>query len=148
MMGRRSYTSKPTEPVSFDLDGVQFVATGGVKLLELCELAQVADVDSASVEGAAALGQFFRSLLGQDYDRFRVHCREHGTDPDTLLQIVADVIEAVSERPTRRPSDSADGPPTTGRTWRVHSADGSWREEVLTPEREAELRAAVDRAAG
>jgi hypothetical protein len=85
---------------------------------------------------------------GCDYDRFRVHCRHHSTDPDTLLQIVSDVMEDVTDRPTGLPSDSASGQPTTGRTWRVHSPDGTWREEVLTPEREVELRAAVDRAAG
>jgi hypothetical protein len=155
-MSRRQYTSKPAAAVEFDLDEVHFVAAGGLSLLEVMELARFADVDTDSPEGAVAVGDFFRGLFGCscervhrtgcEYDRFRRHCRAHGTDDDTLMGIMQDIMGARSGHPTQRPSVSADGPPTTPPTLRVISSDGSLREEPLTLEREAELREAVQRA--
>jgi hypothetical protein len=147
MMGRQ-YTSKRGQPVEFDLDRVHFVASGGMSMLELFEIARLADVDADSPEGMGALADFFRTMLGDDYGRFREHCRVHATDGDTLVQIMQDVMEAATDRPTVPPSDSASGQTSTGPTLRVRSPDGTWREETLSPERAAELRAAVDRAAG
>ncbi len=144
MTARKSYTSKPAEPFPFDLDGVAFVVPGGVSLLDLCEMARLADVDATSPEGAAALADFFHDALGDGYERFRLHVREHHTDPGTLVDIMADMIEATTARPTRRPSDSSDGPTTTGPTLRVISSDGTVREEQLTPQRVAQLRAEAE----
>lgn len=146
----RSYTSKRQAPRSFELDGVQFAASGGVSLLDLVEVARMADADAASPEGVAALGDFFEAALGRDgYRRFRSHCREHGTDPETLLAIMEDLVEDVGGRPTQRPSPSADGLPAAGTTSRVVSfSRGTVTEMPLTAEREAELRAAVEQAAG
>lgn len=146
-MGRQ-YTSRVRVPVEFELDSVRFVASGGVSMLELFELARFADKDTDSPQGMGALADFFRALLGGDYDRFRAHCREHATDEDTLMTIVRDVMEASTDRPTVPPSDSVSGQTSTGPTLRVRSSDGTWREEALSPERAAVLRAAVDRAAG
>lgn len=149
----KSYTSKPRAASAFDLDGVEFATSGAVALLDLVEVAKMADSDGASPEGIAALGEFFESALGKDeYKRFRKHCREHGTDPDTLILIMQDLVEAVGENPTQRPSSLPAGPPATGLTSRVVSrSQGTVVEMPLTPEREAELRAAVtsaERAAG
>jgi hypothetical protein len=39
---------------------------------------------------------------------------KHQPDADDLLRLVANIVSGVTERPTVRPSDVSDGPPTTG----------------------------------
>lgn len=112
----KSYTSKPKlAPYEFDLDGVHFVASGGVALLDLSELARLADVDVESPAGAAAVAQVFESFMGDAYAQFKAHCRRHQTDPDTLMAILQDVVEYVTRFPTERPLTRSPGPqPTPG----------------------------------
>jgi len=146
----REYTSKPRparEPIQ--LDGVEFHPGGGVSMLDLFELARYGDIDSASPEGMAAIGAFFRELFGPaEYPRFRKHCSEHSTDEETLLQILTDIVEEGSARPSDRPSDSQDGSTATGPMSKVVSLSRATVVEMpLTPQREAELRAAVQQAA-
>lgn len=119
----RSYTSKPTKPIDFELDGITFTATGGVAMLEMLELAKYSDLEADSPEGAAALREFFVSVLGDEYDRFRRHTAKYKTDPNTLVTIVGDLIEEFSAVPFESPSASPDGPPTTGPSLRVVSSD-------------------------
>lgn len=142
----REYTSKPRD-VSFTLDGVTFTPAA-MSLLDFADLARYADLDVDSPEGLAQLGQFFTDVLGEDYDRFRAHCAAHRTDGATLLEVISDILTDVAGFPTRRPSDSSDGPTNTAPTLRVISSTGGFREEQLTAEREAELRAAVEAATG
>lgn len=137
----RRYTSSG-KPAEFELDGVEWTVPG-VNLLDLLELAGVADLDADSPEGLAAIADLFRNIMGEQYGAFKAHCRNHNTKADTLLDILTGLIEDASDRPTKRPSDSADGPPTTGRTWKVISSDGTVTEVPLTPEKEAELRLAA-----
>ena len=145
----KSYTSKPGQPVSFDLDGVTFTTKGGASLLELSEVARLADTDLVDPAAAAAISGFYRSALGgPEYQRFRDHVSKHGTDPETLMHIMQDLVEEVGSTPSQRPSPSTDGQTATGSTYRVVSDSAGVREFPLTPERQAELRVAVDRAAG
>ena len=107
-----SYTSKGAKPpFEFEIDGVPFVCTGGVSLLDMSELAKLAEVDVESAEGAAAIAELFKGALGRvEYDRFRQHTRTHHTDPDTILEIMKDMVEHVTGGPTRRSNSSAVGP--------------------------------------
>lgn len=113
----RSYTSggRPV-PFDFELDGVEFVAAGGVQVLEMSELALHAEEDPTSAAGQAALAAVFRNALGDDYDRFRRHCRQRGTGQDTLLQIIRDMVEHLAESPTTPSGSSSPGRPNTGGT--------------------------------
>lgn len=120
-MTRRSYTSaaakqSPDAPkLEFDLDGVTFVGDGRISMLDLSEFARLATkgVDSGSAEGVAILADVYLSLLGDStYQKFRVHCREHGTDGGVLVEILGGLIAEEADRPTSRPSDSSDGPPS------------------------------------
>jgi hypothetical protein len=117
-MTKRSYTSKPRQAppaISFELDGVTFVAEGDLSPVDAMEFARLAGrgVDSESAEGAAAVGDILLFTLGEStYQAFRRHCREHRTDEETLMAIIGDLLTAFAERPTSRPSDSSDGPPT------------------------------------
>ncbi len=140
-MARRQYTSKPAAVEPFVVDGVEFTP-GTVNLLDITELGRHADLEANSLKGMVAIGEFFASLLGDDYDRFREHCRTHRTDPETLLQVISDIVEDVAGGfPTQRPSASPPGPTRTGRGLRVVSlSEGSVTEvPVLTNEQIADL---------
>lgn len=118
-MTRRSYTSAGatqnpdgTKP-SFELDGVEFEAEGNISTMDLAEFARLATsgVDSGSAKGIAILADVYLSLLGETtYERFREHCRKHGTDGGVLVEILGGMISEAADRPTSRPSDSSDGP--------------------------------------
>lgn len=110
----RSYSSGTPVPFDFELDGVPFVAAGGVQALELSELAVHDTEDPNSAAGTAAMAVVFRHALGEDYERFRQHCREHGTNGDVLLEIIRDMVEHKAESPTRPSGQSSSGRPTTG----------------------------------
>lgn len=140
----RSYTSKPKDVQPFTLDGVEFRASGGLSILDVTELARYAGKDMFSPEGLTAIGEFFASLLGADYDRFREHCRTHSTDEETLLQVIGDIIEDVGGgHPSQRPSHSPYGPTTTGRGARVVSLSNRSVVELpdLTPEQQEQYAA-------
>ncbi|MEV6798543.1 hypothetical protein AB0M91_09365 [Micromonospora rifamycinica] len=102
---------------SFTIDGVVFRVLGEMQLLDLCELMKlnrrgVKTVDPAAI---ASLAEFFQGCLGaQEYERFRVHCRENAVEPDLLNDIMEGVVEDLSEVPTSRPSHSVGGPSNPG----------------------------------
>lgn len=144
-MARRSYTSKSVD-ASFDLDGVEFTPAY-FSMLDLAELAQFADMDIDTPAGMARVQEFFAAILGGDYERFRAHCKAHRTDADTLMAIIQDTFVEILGFPTERPSDSSDGTPGTEPTLRVISpSEGTVVQLPLTPQRAAELRAAVEAA--
>jgi hypothetical protein len=145
----KSYTSKQRKPVQFEVDGVVFTTTGGASLLELSEVAKLADTDVADPVAAAAISGFFRSALNpQEYDRFRKHVATHGTDPETLIHIMQDLVEEASTVPLEEPSPSTNGQSSTPSTYRVVSPLGVKETPMadLSPERQAEIREAVERA--
>ncbi|MGI8682075.1 MAG: hypothetical protein ACR2JO_08090 [Mycobacteriales bacterium] len=91
-----------------------FVCKGEVSALTLSEFAYNADVDSATLEGAALVRQFFGEAFGdeKEYQRFfRLHIR-HGDD-DLLMDILSGLAEDFTGRPTKRPSDSPATPSET-----------------------------------
>lgn len=140
----RKYTSRSdgrkAEP--FELDGVVFHPGDAVTFLDITELGRFANQEMASPEGAAAIGEFFKLLLGEDYDRFREHIRTHRTDEDTIVRVLHDVLEDLSSHPTQRPSDSPAGPTSTGRTLRVVSlSQGTVDEMPIDEDRVRELLA-------
>ncbi|MEU9888014.1 hypothetical protein [Sphaerisporangium sp. NPDC051011] len=148
-MTKRSYTSAASIPddetapklpqFDFELDGVTFVCTEAPSALDLSEFARLAaeGVDSESPEGLAILAQVFITVLGEkEYRRFRAHCRKYRPEPELLIQIIGDIFEDYAERPTTRPSDSPDGPPTTGATSKVVSLSQATVRVVDGPEPE------------
>ncbi len=98
----KSYTSKGGNltPYDFELDGVKFVCTGGVSMLDVSELAGVGGEDVDSIRGVAAMHRIYRSSLEDDYDRFAAHVRKHITDPETMFEILSDYIEQSGLGPT------------------------------------------------
>ena len=149
-MSHKSYQSK-RETFTFDLgDGSPtFTARGGFgsMVLELGELAKLRDLQADSPEGIAAIAVIFKMLLGDtEYEAFRTYVSDHGVDQDVLLALVQDMFVAVVGHPLGQPPASSPGPPTAPRTYKVISpSDGTVTEGELTPEKEAELIAAMEK---
>ncbi|GAA2990830.1 hypothetical protein [Streptosporangium longisporum] len=145
-MSRRSYTSAGRQhdapALDFELDGVTFVGEGDISVMDMSEYARLATqgVDSESPEGVAILADVYKGLLGDRvYNRFRAHCRKHGTDGETLVTILQDLITAAAGRPTSRPSDSSDGPQIAPDTQTVVSFSRGTVEQVAAAKQEPQL---------
>jgi len=150
-MTHKSYKSK-RQPFTFDFDGEPtppFQARGGLgsMVLELGELAKLRELQADTPEGMAAISELFKMLLGPDeYERFRSYVASAGLDQDVILELISDLFTEVVGHPLGQPPDSSAGPTTAPRTYKVISAsDGTVTEVPLTPEREAELIAAMER---
>src|SRR5688572_27876430 len=99
----REYTSKKDGavkvPAPFKLDGVEF--NGAVSFLDILPLADFATIEfnangELPPQAAQSLVEFFKAALGDDYERFAKHVRQHGTEPLTLLQVMMDLMEDAS----------------------------------------------------
>jgi hypothetical protein len=150
-MSHKSYKTK-RDKFTFDFDGQPsppFTARGGLGglVLELGDLAKLRDLDAETPEGMAAIGSLFEMLLGpEEYQRFRAHVRTAGIDQDVLMELIQDLFTEVVGHPLAPPPPSSDGPSTPPRTYKVISpSDGTITELVLTPEKEAELIAAMEK---
>ena len=138
----RSYASSKSgkrTPFEFDLDGVPFACTGNVDVIDLAELAGLADLDVNSIAGAKAIVDVFKIALADDYDRFRAHTREHHTENEVLIEILRDLVEHVTAGPTMRPSQSASGPLPINGTSQVDLPS----QHELTDEEVARMRALI-----
>jgi hypothetical protein len=84
---------------------------------------------TAETSGTAAMYRFVRECIGEDqWARFEAHAVRVGAGQEELLAVAGAIYQAVSGRPTRRPSDSSGGPSSTG----VGSMDGAGS-PVATP---------------
>lgn len=73
------------------------------------------EILSADSEGTEAQYAFIRGCIGDgQWRRFRDVAVRAGVGGDELMDVCARIYEAVAGRPTRRPSDSSDGPSSTG----------------------------------
>jgi hypothetical protein len=124
----REYTSAPAEGeeernplagVSFKLDGDVFECKGRLSVADMAELARqsMSGADTAEAATLALLAEPLAQAFGQEeYDRFRVHCREHHTPDAVYLQILSDLneeikaaVETATGRPTQPSSPSGTG---------------------------------------
>src|SRR5690348_16012913 len=97
--------------------GEQFTIADKIGLMPLMRFAKVgkAGVDSDSLEGLVAMYDLLEQCLApEEWQRFQNTADLNRADADELLAVVTKVFEVLSERPTSRPSDSSDGPSTTG----------------------------------
>lgn len=128
-----------------ELLGKSFKIAEKIGLMPLLRFAKAAQngVDSNDMAGLAALLDVLEQCIDPDeWQRFNDHADKTRADEDELLQMVYLVIEAISDRPISRPSDSSAGPPATG----PRSVDGSSRALRLLEGR-PDLQVAVLRAA-
>jgi hypothetical protein len=67
-------------------------------------------VDSGDMQGLAAMYEVIRDCIDEpEWDRFQQHAIDTKAESEELLQVVSDVIEVLSARPTGSPSGSANG---------------------------------------
>jgi hypothetical protein len=126
MPPKRQYSSaspddaQSTDGIEFELDGVTFTCHGRISAFDLAEFAgPIADAGTASETTDPSvlriLSDFLRTILGDaTYRQLTAHRRAHNTPDDVVQQILFDVIEDSSNRPTTAPSPSPAGPPAPG----------------------------------
>lgn len=98
------------------------LARGGSEQDRLLARAALDDADRDLIAAGnrllVGMRGYVRGCLGEDDDaqwrRFNAVCREQAVDSDELMEVCAAIFSAVSARPTRRPSDSSDGPSSIG----------------------------------
>ncbi|NUQ32421.1 MAG: hypothetical protein HOP99_06335 [Dermatophilaceae bacterium] len=97
-------------------EGQSFALASKVGLMPLMKFAHIArqGVDANDMEGLVAIYDMLRNVIAdEDWERFESHATTVRADGDDLMGLVQQAIQAISERPTERPSDSSDGPQTT-----------------------------------
>lgn len=110
--------------------GAEFGVADKIGLMPLMKFAVIAKagVDSGDQEGLVAIYNMLEQCIADDeWDAFEDHANKTRAGDEELLQVVKDVMEILSERPTSRPSDSSDGPKETAPT----SAEDSSSLEVV-----------------
>lgn len=71
-------------------------------------------VDSDDMEGMAAVDALIdQSLRPEDVERFDAICDRERPSFEELMGFVGSVVGEITDRPTKRLSDSSDGPPPT-----------------------------------
>jgi len=93
--------------------GEQFTLSGEISEFALLEFADAADSggDGDSMAGMAAILRLLRECVAEDdWARFRKTARTKKAKSDDLLTVIKAAMEAQTEHPTGRPSDSSDGP--------------------------------------
>ena len=84
--------------------------------MPLMRFAKVAKsgADSADMEALAVMLDLLEQCIApQDWQRFQDCADKNRADGDELMAVVTSVMEALTERPTSRPSDSSGGPQPT-----------------------------------
>jgi hypothetical protein len=97
--------------------GESFAIAERIGLMPLMKFARVArtGADSADLESLAVMLDLLEQCIApKDWQRFQDVADRERADGDQLFAVVKDVFEVLSERPTSRPSDSSDGPTSTG----------------------------------
>lgn len=102
-----------------DCLGAKYRIADRVGLMPLMRFAAAAKrgLDTGDMEAMAAIYDMLADCIDpRDWSRFEADMTAKKAQPEDMLPVVQQTIEALSARPTSRPSDSSDGPPTTGGT--------------------------------
>lgn len=100
-----------TETVDFF--GADFRVAERVGLMPMMRFAVLAKtgIDANEMEALAAMHDLLKNCIADDeWDRFERHAVDHRADGDDLMQVVGKVMAVLADRPTKRSSDSSDGP--------------------------------------
>jgi hypothetical protein len=95
--------------------GETFEIAERIGLMPMMRFAKAAKsgLDSSDMDGLAAMYDLLGQCIAEkDWPRFEAAADRARADGDELMGVVTRVFEVLSERPTRRPSDSSDGPST------------------------------------
>jgi hypothetical protein len=117
--------SESREPDVFTFYGEQIKVADAVGAMPLLRFAAIADsgVDAEEMAGLAAMYELLRDCIdNEDWPRFQRLAADNKVPADTLMEVCRTVYEAITGRPTNRPSESADGSLTTTGNLRVVSS--------------------------
>lgn len=99
--------------------GRDFRIAEKVGLMPLMKFAMAAKggADTDDMESLAAMYEMLRDCIDpNEWQAFERHATDAKAEAEDLLKVVTDTISVLSARPTRRPTVSSDGPPTTSPT--------------------------------
>ena len=116
----KAETTAEIEPISFDWHGTTIRCRTELSSMGLLELAATGDELKGTANEAdfmvvgAAFYRFLESVIDPgDWPAFRRASTLAGDGLDDLLPLVEKLGQAITGRPTGRPSDSRGGPPST-----------------------------------
>lgn len=94
--------------------GEQIRVVDDVSDFAIMEFAEVAEgVDQHALAGMAAMYRLLQEIVHpDDWAKFRAAARKNKASSGDVLPLIVQAVEAASARPTERPSDSLDGPPS------------------------------------
>lgn len=96
-----------------EFGGEKFRTADAIGLMALMRFAHVArsGTDANDLAGLAAMYDLLEQCFPEaEFERFQQVALRTKAKGDELMGVVGKVIEAISARPTGRPSDSSDGP--------------------------------------
>ena len=145
-LGEFGAARKEAEPTderdTFMLCGVEFTAAEEVDTIAIMEFAEVAasgEVGETPAGMAAMLALIRSSVDEAEWPKFRATVRRHRPTPEVLMELAMAVVQRETGRPTERPSDSSDGPSTTGESSRAPSSSAASSAPILSDPRILEL---------
>ncbi|MEU7978251.1 hypothetical protein AB0B63_06935 [Micromonospora sp. NPDC049081] len=104
--------------------GEEYRIADKVGLMPLMRFAVAAKsgMESDDMEALAAMYSLIKDCIdATEWPRFERDATDKKADQDDLLKVVTDVIQVLTARPTRQPTDSSAGLPTTSPTSKGNS---------------------------
>lgn len=104
------------EPLFVEFMGEQFAMSDRIGVMPLMRFAKTAAAGTQSndMAGLVALYDLLEQCIDPaDWPRFEQHAMTSRADSADLMQVTTTVFRVLSGRPTKRPSDSSDGPQRT-----------------------------------
>lgn len=138
------------EPVDFEVswydeeDAEQtevFHAYGEPSMATLTDAGYFADLNADSPEAMAIIRRIFMEAIGEEAEFSRFWKVARLIDSDTLVDIMAGLIEDTTGRPTSRPSDSSPSSSNDGEPSRVVSLPGGFSTQATPVDSSDSLRA-------
>jgi hypothetical protein len=93
--------------------GRGFTVAAKIGLMPLLRFAKAAKsgLDSSDVEGMAAMHDLLQQcIVDEEWAVFEQHATTQRADDEDLMDFIKRVMAVLSQRPTKRPSDSSTGP--------------------------------------
>jgi hypothetical protein len=104
-----------SDPQTVEFHGESYVIAERVATMPLLRFAKLAqdDADSDDMSSLAAMYDLIEMCFDPaDWARFQKAATKHKADGTELMGVVSQVFQVLAARPTQRPSDSSDGPPS------------------------------------
>lgn len=118
-----------------------FYAYGEPSMATLTDAGYFADLSAESPEAMAIIRRIFMEAIGNEAEFNRFWRVARLIDSDTLVDIMAGLIEDTTGRPTKRPSDSLPSSSNDGAPSRVVSLPGGFSTQATPIDSSSSLRA-------